>query len=186
MSIILHLRYAMFFFLIFPFALYAQVPGQTNIPPRECDCPAMRVTDHWCRASVIFLGKVTAVDTTYAQTEIGKWNRDVIERISAGFIVEHTFKGSTNAMMNINTAMDDRHCGFSFRKGETFLVFAHEENNELVTDRCSGTREGDTVGREFSDSLDYLIEGGTYEIAGKEEPDCNKEKVGKVLEQDDH
>lgn len=186
MAIAFHLRYALLFLLILPFSVFAQVPGQTNIPPRECDCPAMRVTDHWCRASVIFLGKVTAVDTSYSQAAIGKWERDVTEQITAGFIVEHTFKGSTNAMMNINTAMDDRHCGFAFREGGTFLVFAHEENNVLVTDRCSGTREGDTVSREFSDSLDYLLSGGSYEIAGEEEPDCDEEKVGKVLEQDDH
>ena len=165
---------------LIPAGLYAQVPDQPHIPPRECDCPAQRVTDHWCRAQVIFLGKVTAADTVFAKADVGKWERDNIDRISVGFIVEHTFKGETPAMVNVKTAMDDRHCGFAFREGSTFLVFAHEADGELITDRCSGTREADVISREFSDSLDHLLEGGTYEIAGETEPDCDERPVGEA------
>ncbi len=162
--------------------LQAQIPGAAHIPPRECDCPAQRVTDHWCRASVIFLGEVTAADTIYAKNDVGKWERDIVERITVGFIVEHTFKGSTNAMINIDTGLDDRSCAFTFRKGAKYLVFAHDEGGELAVDRCGGTREADTVSRGFSDSLDHLLSGGTYEIAGEQHPDCDEPKVGAAPE----
>ena len=159
-------------------SLRAQIPGAPHIPSRECDCPTQRITDHWCRASIIFLGEVTAADTVHARTDVGKWDRDVIERITVGFIVEHTFKGSPGAMVNIDTGLDDRHCAFTFRKGAKYIVFAHDEVGELAVDRCSGTRELDTVDRQFSDSLDHLLAGGTYEIAGEEQPRCNEAKVG--------
>ncbi len=151
----------------------AQVPGQPEIPPRECDCPLQRLPDSYCRASAIFLGTVTGVDTNYANADVGKWDRDIMDRITVGFEVDHTFKGPEKPMQNVLTAVDGRHCGYSFHMGSSFMVFAYDDGGQLVTDQCTPTREADTVGREFSDSLDYLVGGGTYEIGGEVQPPCN-------------
>jgi hypothetical protein len=164
-------------FSISSLTIAAQVPGQPEIPPRECDCPLLRVTDSWCHSKAVFLGTVTASDTIYKRTEVGKWDRDHVDHITVGFIVDHVFKGDETAMKNIHTGTDGRHCGYNFLPGEKYLVFAYEEaNGQLTTDRCTSTRPAEKVGRQFSDSLDHLMQGGTYEIAGVDQPgpDCDR------------
>jgi hypothetical protein len=155
--------------------LFAQVPGQPETPARECDCHAQRITDSWCRASAVFLGTVTGADTVYARAEIDRIQQDNFDHIAVGFTVDHVFKGENTAIMQVLTGVDGRNCGFSFRVGEPFLVFAYEQDGVLATDRCTSTRSANSIGRVFSDSLDYIIQGGTYEIAGVQEPWCNRE-----------
>jgi hypothetical protein len=155
--------------------LSAQVPGQPEIPPQECDCPVQRVIEHYCFATEIFLGTVSAADTVFKRAEVGRWERDNIDHISVGFLVEHVFKGEPAPMKNVLTATDPNgNCGFSFIAGTSYMVFARADGDQLITDQCSGTRMASVVGRQFSDSLDHLMNGGTYEIGGVDHPgpDC--------------
>ena len=161
--------------LLMPVLLMAQVRGQAEDRPEECDCPSYSVVDHWCRAAELFIGTVTAADTVFKRTEVDPIQRKSIDHITVGFLVEHQWKGDEAPMKNIHTATrneatDVSHCGVNFRVGEKYLVFAQNKNGQLTSGQCSGTRTADTVGRQFSDSLDYLMNGGTYEIAGVDVP----------------
>lgn len=80
-------------------------------------------------ADAVFLGRVLQVtsDDRIKQTD------------TIRFKVERTWKGPVRADVNIFTGNSGGDCGFRFKVGETYLVYANESKNKLDTTFCHRT-----------------------------------------------
>jgi hypothetical protein len=94
-----------------------------------CKCPPKTLAENISRADSIFLGQVSEV------TEAKPWNDFV--RFQVSFQVSRTWKGKQSATL---TVIDGPACHTRFKKGGSYLVFAHAVGNELTTNACAGTR----------------------------------------------
>lgn len=152
----------------------AQIPPPGAIYPRECDCPVQRLDDSYCRAAMVFEGVALDGDTTIANGDIGKYDeRDVIEVVHNKFRVSAVHKGEPLQHVTVITAHKDDPCGFNFISGEKYLVFAYKEDEGLATDRCTSTRNMDTITEELRDSLHFVMDGNRYEGGVPLDEPCN-------------
>lgn len=150
--------------LFFLFALFTGPLAAQGVElHRSCDCPTVRLDDAYCASSVVFEGTALLNDTIYADSDIKPVARDVIESIRTNFLVSKVIKGKLdkNAMVQSATRIDA--CGFHFRPGARYLVFASTDNGALRTDRCDATRPMDVITPAFRDSLAYVQAGNRWE-----------------------
>jgi hypothetical protein len=62
--------------------------------------------------------------------------RDLI----ATFSVDESWKGDIASMIEVRTAMDGASCGYDFRIGTSYLVYAFQQPDALRTSLCGGNR----------------------------------------------
>jgi hypothetical protein len=55
-------------------------------------------------------------------------------------VVEEGYRAVSEKTVQVYTAATEAACGFSFRAGERYLIFAAKANGQLVVSLCSGTR----------------------------------------------
>lgn len=55
------------------------------------------------------------------------------------FKVEESWKGKAEKEITITTAADSAMCGYGFKVGEKYVVYAHGSDDELSTNICSRT-----------------------------------------------
>jgi len=84
-------------------------------------------------ANAVFAGKVIDIDTPNG---ISIGGADPVRVI---FEVSEIWKGSDFKTVTITTARDSTSCGYPFRKGEEYIVYAYSEGGELSTNLCSRT-----------------------------------------------
>lgn len=85
----------------------------------------------------IFAGKVEAVragqPANPADTEA------VFGTVQVTFTVAETFKGTASGTVTIRTASSSSACGYHFKTGERYLVYASQRGEEFYTSICSRT-----------------------------------------------
>lgn len=92
---------------------------------------------HKSYSGTIFMGRVTGIKKEKA----GESSRSVY-RVRVTFEVESYWKGVADREAVVYTSPPSNgSCGYRFRKGQRYIVFAEELENRLVTSICSLTAE---------------------------------------------
>src|SRR5215510_11917759 len=99
------------------------------IPPCE---------EYW-RAEAVFAGKVIKKSTFYAEEGEGN-SRYRFQQVLVRFSVEQAFKGISGEEVEIATGMGGGDCGYHFKDGERYIVYAFRSGNDkshLYTGICN-------------------------------------------------
>ena len=95
---------------------------------------AEAVARAWPETDVVFAGKVVAIKP--ATPGQGRWTKVTFE-------VSDTWKGTDgDGQLVVTTASDSAMCGYPFKAGERYVVFANRrpQSDELTTSLCSLNR----------------------------------------------
>lgn len=128
-----------------------------------CDCPIVRIDDAFCAATWVFEGVPLSSDTTFSTGDQLEYPRNTIDHVDVLFDVSRWLKGVARKKVIVSTSFERDECAFRFILGQEYLVFAHQEEGLIVTDRCDPTRESESIGRSFADSLEYVRSGHQWE-----------------------
>jgi protocatechuate 3,4-dioxygenase beta subunit len=102
--------------------------------------------DYW-KATAVFTGTVIyKSSTTY---KLGEY--DVAARLIR-FNIDRAFRGVKGKEVEVRTGLGDSDCGYNFRLGGQYLVYAYDAGDNLATGICSRTRPIS----EASDDLAYF------------------------------
>ncbi|MGI9056925.1 MAG: hypothetical protein ACR2F2_14110 [Pyrinomonadaceae bacterium] len=172
---------------IFIFALVLTLSFGSFEQVLACSCVPTAPCQSFGRSDVVFVGKVVGAkyqktDNDYETINEGKKNEKTISKkvtYDVGeiyFEVTEAFQGTENgSRVTINSSTGGGDCGYWFKRGETYAVFANKEDsnessgissltyggagkqlkpdaNRLWTTICSGTREV----KKAEDILNYL------------------------------
>jgi len=120
--------------LLLPFLLLSANPADA------CTCivsgldARADVQKQFGRAKAIFEGKVQAID------EIAADPSGSIRYVGVRFLVLHRYKGAEGDSLVVLTAADGAACGYSFKTGEKYLVYAYQDSQDrLQTSYCTRT-----------------------------------------------
>lgn len=93
--------------------------------------------DAYGSASAVFVGTVTGVREKPRTEQDADWTPRAFE-----FAVEQAFLGVEGAEVEVFTGSGGGDCGYGFRRGESYLVYAHrdEKDGRLKTGICTRTR----------------------------------------------
>lgn len=98
-----------------------------------CSCIAPQSPlDSRNQAAAVFSGTVTTITDTGSPT---------MPNLRVQFDVDRVWKGSVDQTIDVTTARDSAACGVSFAEGETYIVYAsqNEEDRSLRVSLCSRT-----------------------------------------------
>jgi hypothetical protein len=100
-----------------------------------CTCaPPQSASKELERAAAVFSGKVVSIKRH-------KGASDLFTRVEVVFEVKTAWKRVESAEISIFTSAQSSACGYSFKAGRTYLVYAHgNDDGRLVTSICSRTR----------------------------------------------
>jgi hypothetical protein len=101
-----------------------------------CSCVTATDAQHFERADVVFIGTVTAKDDPHADEEVVSTGR----RVTWTFEVRSVQKGSADDPADVRSSADEASCGFEFRVGKRYQVYAGRAGGNLNTGLCAGTR----------------------------------------------
>jgi hypothetical protein len=103
-----------------------------------CSCaPPPPPEDVLKSSSAVFTGTVLGVTTS---------GGDHVVRLR----VETTWKGAKCGEVTVLTATEDAACGYTFQAGESYLVYATEEQGKLSTNLCSRTKLTSDAGEDLT------------------------------------
>ncbi len=109
-----------------------------------CSCMITPIREAFEESTAVFSGKVVDVNIPSGIF------------ISSGDLAKVTFevskiwKGSDYKTLVLTTARGGASCGYSFRKGEEYLVYAHGAENELQVSLCSRTKPLSEAGEDLT------------------------------------
>lgn len=90
------------------------------------------------KANAVFSGKVLQVE----EGSPFRLMRSSADPVRVVFEVTGNWKGAENSQMAVYTAMSSSSCGAEFAKGQSYLVYAYEnEERRLATGLCTRTKE---------------------------------------------
>ena len=127
--------------------LCALIPHRTS----ACDCgdpgPPCKAFGN---TPVVFAGRVVKIATISLKAPSG----DPYEDRLIFFEVERSYRGSVGKTAEVVTGSGGTDCGYDFRRGEHYLVYAypHPQSGKFYTGICQRTRPISEAG----DDLDYL------------------------------
>ncbi len=101
------------------------------------------------KSVAVFKGKVMNINRP---TNIGE---GFLNPVKVTFAVSESWKGSSDKTLVVSTNPDGASCGFSFKQGQEYVVYANGTATELVTTICTRTR---TIG-DASEDLSVLGKG---------------------------
>jgi len=137
-------------FAIAPFAILASLLVPLRVS--ACDCPYGGAP---CKAfattPVIFSGRVTKISQIAIKLDSG----DVYQERIVTFDVRHRYRGPENdAVTQVVTGFGGGDCGYDFRTGRDYLVYAFPDppTGKLYTGICQRTRPLS----EAADDLEYF------------------------------
>jgi Tissue inhibitor of metalloproteinase len=89
-------------------------------------------------ADAVFVGTVVSVQDPQSSKsgDVNAWRHQRVFKFS----VEQSYLGVKGTEVEILTASDGTACGYDFRIGERYLVYAHSYGNRLSTSICTRTR----------------------------------------------
>ena len=117
-----------------------------------CTCaPPQSASQELKRATAVFSGKVVAIKRH-------KQSSDLFARVEVVFEVKKVWKGVDEAKVSVFTSSQSSACGYSFREGRTYLVYAEgDAQQRLMTSICSRTRRL----KDAREDLEELDRGNT-------------------------
>ncbi len=91
------------------------------------------VATAYARADVVFLGDVTAMRSTFL---------GILRQREVTFSVRERWKGSISDKTAVRTNIGEIACGYDFKKGRSYLVFAYWDQSQqhLTTSFCELNR----------------------------------------------
>ena len=99
----------------------------SNVTPAlACSCVMATPTEQFNNAAVVFVGTVRSITTDGVSN-------------SVGFNVSELQKGSSVKTITVITHQQESACGFDFKEGKDYVVYAYEEDGKLGTGICTGT-----------------------------------------------
>ena len=108
-----------------------------------CTCdPIKGGHEAFDRAEVVFVGNVVSV--TKPKSRIVDRRRNIIEvslELVVRFRVERAWKFATRPYLTLTTMSQTAACGYPFKVGEKYLVFAFADQDGVRTGLCSGTTD---------------------------------------------
>lgn len=100
-----------------------------------CSCAQQLPEEAFSRSEAVFAGEVVDVGEPHRQQPGLKSSADPVP---VTFRVSEVWKEPEEETIEVTTASDDASCGYSFREGESYLVYASEG---MQVDLCSGTKQ---------------------------------------------
>jgi len=100
-----------------------------------CSCVLPKASSEALKeATAVFAGKVVGID---APSGLVISSADPVK---VTFNVSKVWKGPTYKTLVITTARNGASCGYSFKEGEDYVVYAYGKETELSTGLCSRTK----------------------------------------------
>ena len=124
-----------------------------------CTCvPTKGPTEGLELAAAVFSGKVVEIRRH-------KRSEDIFARVEVVLRVERVWKGVEGTTVNVFTASHSATCGYGFKEGRTYLVYAYKNAvGRLSTDICSRTRRLKDAGEDLKElGAGRKIAGGAAE-----------------------
>lgn len=119
-----------------------------------CSCiPPKSPSETLKEAAAVFSGKVLKI----RRQKTGSGSLSQVEVVMR---VETVWKGVDKTTIRISTASHSDACGYSFKEGNSYLVYAYGNAEDLSTSICSRTRR-------LSDAQDDLRELGKGKTSTK-------------------
>lgn len=113
---------------------FIAILGFYEVSAVACTCePPGTVEDEFVKSTVVYTGTVQNISRVAGAS----W-----ENVAIRALVEQSWKGlHEQQIITVRTASSEAACGFTFRVGETFLIYADVNNDGiLVTNNCRRTR----------------------------------------------
>jgi hypothetical protein len=96
-----------------------------------CSCrPPQAPKEALKDADAVFSGQVVDIEET----------NEGINSLKVRFDVSRVWKGPETPITIVNTAMQGTACGYSFKKGEKYLVYAYKRDGLFHTGVCTRTK----------------------------------------------
>ena len=103
-------------------------------PSYACECfPPGSPSEELANSTAVFMGQVISI----REFERSDNSTSGADPTTVEFDVQTVWKGSNYGTMFLTTRRDESACGFSFRKGETYVVYSHDGSTVSL---CSRTR----------------------------------------------
>jgi hypothetical protein len=67
------------------------------------------------------------------------------------FRVSESWKGPEGATLEVRTPISGMSCGYPFKEGQEYLVYAHGKQQDLKVDLCSGTKALSKAGADLAE-----------------------------------
>lgn len=112
----------------------------SNLTVNACSCAGNRPPcESYGTAAAVFAGTVIAERVNEQPKRPKPDEVDWVPR-AVKFSVEQAFSGVTTTEIEVFTGLGGGDCGFGFKVGQRYLVYAHQYQNKLTTSICSRTR----------------------------------------------
>ncbi len=99
-----------------------------------CSCvPPGTPAEELKKSTAVFAGKVIGIEAP--RLVVSSANP-----VKVTFEVSKVWKGPSSKNVVITTALNEASCGYSFKEGREYIVYAHGKENELSTGICSRTK----------------------------------------------
>jgi hypothetical protein len=108
-----------------------------------CSCLRTTPQESFKNSSTVFAGKVIDIVEQKPVDEQSSRNPDdssFAEGFKVIFEVSKVWKGQSNRQLVVMTSGNSASCGYSFQKGQEYLVYASNQGTQLQTGLCSGTQ----------------------------------------------
>jgi hypothetical protein len=122
-----------------------------------CSCPGdVPLCQSFWQADAVFSGDVLSFEDLNT-------NR-LFQRRVARIRVEHAWRGQVHGTVEVRTGAGGGDCGYSFRPGRKYLIYAYEtQDGKLTTGICSPTKLFDRAAADLA----YFKEAGTPSSGGR-------------------
>ncbi|MFG3441611.1 hypothetical protein ACGF0J_30585 [Nonomuraea sp. NPDC047897] len=127
-------------------ALLAGMLTITAGPAVACSCARLTPKQRVAEAAAVFTGRATEVRLVEPTEDGGK--------VTATLRADHVYKGEVGLLAEVSSRVEGPACGFEFRVGERYLIFAHADGEALTTSSCSGNLTVPAGGRPLRLSAD--------------------------------
>ena len=108
-----------------------------------CSCLPTTPQQSLQNSEAVFSGRVVDVtEQSPAERRPGRRNEDpnFLNGVKVTFEVSEVWKGNSERRLVVTTSDSSASCGYSFQEGQEYLVYASEEDAQLKTGLCSGTK----------------------------------------------
>ncbi|HXG67737.1 MAG TPA: hypothetical protein VNO70_21725 [Blastocatellia bacterium] len=111
-----------------------------------CSCvPPGKPSEEMKESAAVFSGKVVEIRRNQ-RTD------DFFARVEAVIEVERVWKGVEKTTVSVFTSSDSAACGYGFKEGETYLVYASgDKEGRLLTTICTRTRRMKDAGEDLKE-----------------------------------
>lgn len=132
--------------------LFVAVAAVVVITPGNataCTCvPDIPLCESFWQSDAVFAGEVTQIEERRPAKAVASFLGTRRVRIS----VEQVWRGDVPPSVEVTTGSGGGDCGYPFRKGRKYLVYASEEQGRLITHVCAPTKPFDRAAAD----LEYL------------------------------